>query len=109
MRRGDIVTVAAPGDYGKPRPAVVVQTDLLNDTHRSIVVCLVTSTVLDAPLFRVTVEHSPQNGLERQSQIMVDKLVSVRREKIGRRLGSLDDDTLLRLGRSLAFVLGMGA
>ena len=109
MKRGDVVAVATAGDYGKPRPAVVVQTDLLNDTHASIVVCLVTSTVLDAPLFRLTVEPSRQNGLERQSQIMVDKLVSVRRDKIGRRIGSLDDDTQLRLGRALAFVLGLGA
>jgi mRNA interferase MazF len=62
MKRGDVVTVAVTGDYGKPRPAVVVQTDLLNDTHASVVVCLVTSTLLEAPLLRLTVEPSPRNG-----------------------------------------------
>ncbi len=74
MKRGDIVTVAATGDDGKPRPAVVVQTDLLNDTHASVVVCLITSSLVDAPLLRLTVEPSERNGLRRRSQVMVDKL-----------------------------------
>jgi mRNA interferase MazF len=108
MRRGDVVTVAVSGAYGEPRPAVVVQTDLLNDTHESVVVCLVTSLVVDAPLLRLTVEPSPQNGLRRRSQIMVDKVVSVRRGKIGSRVGTLDDETILGLSRALAFVMGLG-
>jgi mRNA interferase MazF len=108
MKRGDVVTVAAAGDYGKPRPAVVVQTDLLNDTHASIVVCLVTSALVDAPLLRLGLEPSVQNGLRRRSQIMVDKIVSVRRDKLGPRIGALDDETMLGLSRALAFVMGMG-
>jgi mRNA interferase MazF len=108
MKRGDVVTVAVAGDYGKPRPAVVVQTDLLNDTHASVVVCLVTSMVLEAPLLRLTVEPSPRNGLHQRSQIMADKLVTVRREKIGPRIGVLEEETMLGLSRALAFVMGVG-
>ena len=108
MKRGDVVTVAVTGDYGKPRPAVVVQTDLLNDTHASVVVCLVTSTVLEAPLLRLTVEPSPRNGLHQRSQIMADKLVTVRRDKIGARIGVLEEETMLGLSRALAFVMGIG-
>lgn len=108
MKRGDVVTVAVAGDYGKPRPAVVVQTDLLNDTHASCVVCLVTSTLRDAPLLRVSVEPSPRNGLHQRSQIMVDKIATVPREKIGARIGVLEDETMLGLSRALAFVMGLG-
>ena len=108
MKRGDVVTVAVAGDYGKPRPAVVVQTDLLNDTHASVVVCLVTSTVLEAPLLRLTVEPSPRTGLHQRSQIMADKLVTVRRDKIGARIGVLEEETMLGLSRALAFVMGIG-
>jgi mRNA interferase MazF len=108
MKRGDVVTVAVAGDYGKPRPAVVVQTDLLNDTHASVVVCLVTSTLLAAPLLRLTVEPSPRNGLHQRSQLMADKLVTVRREKIGARIGVLEEETMLGLSRALAFVMGIG-
>ena len=108
MKRGDVVTVAVSGDYGKPRPAVVIQTDLLNDTHASAVVCLVTSKLLDAPLLRLTVEPSQRNGLRQRSQIMADKLVTVRREKIGARIGVLGEETMLGLSRALAFVMGMG-
>lgn len=108
MRRGDIVLVTAPGDYGKRRPAVVIQSDLLNETHASVVVCLVTSTLIDAPLFRLSVEASAGNGLRQASQIMVDKIATLRRERLSEPIGSLDDETLLRLGRSLALVIGLG-
>jgi mRNA interferase MazF len=108
MKRGDIVTVAVAGDYGKPRPAVVVQTDLLNDTHASVVVCLLTSALVDAPLLRLAVEPSARNGLVRRSQIMVDKIVSARRDKIGSGIGVLEDATMVALSRALAFVMGIG-
>ena len=108
MRRGEIRLVAAPGDYGKPRPAVIVQTDLLNDGHASVVVCLMTSDVVSAPLLRVEVAPAAGNGLRQPSQIMVDKLVTLRRERIGERIGALDEQTRLRLDRTLAFVLGLG-
>ncbi len=107
MKRGEIRLVAAPGDFGKPRPAIVVQTDLLNDGHSSVVVCLMTSDVVDAPLLRIDVAPAPDNGLRKASQIMIDKLVTFRRDRIGERIGVLDDPTMLRLDRALAFLLGL--
>src|SRR4030088_2398807 len=83
MKRGDVVTVAAAGDYGKPRPAVIVQTDALPDTHASVGVCQMTSECTDAHDFRVTVEPTPKNGLRVTSQVMADKPVTIRRERIG--------------------------
>lgn len=106
MKRGDIVIVSAPGDYGKPRPAVLVQSDLFNETHASIIVCLLTTDIQDAPLFRVDIAPAPGNGLHDHSQIMVDKIVALRRERIGDAVGRIDDDTLVRLNRSLALFLG---
>lgn len=108
MKRGDLVIASAPGDYGKPRPALVVQTDLLNDTHASVLVCLITSDIVEAPLFRLLLEAKPENGLERPSQVMVDKIVALRRERIGKVIGTLDADTMLQVNRSLALVLGLG-
>ena len=108
MKRGDVVLVVVPGDYGKPRPAVVVQTDLVNDTYSSVVVCPVTSHLQDAELFRLTIEPSPDSGLQKTSQIMVDKIVAVRRDKIREGIGSLDEALKIRLNRSLAFWLGLG-
>jgi len=108
MRRGDVVLVVVPGDYGKPRPAVVVQTDLVNDTHSSVVVCPVTSHLQDAELLRLTIEPSPDGGLQNTSQIMVDKIVAVRRDKFREGIGSLDEALKIRLNRYLAFLLGLG-
>lgn len=109
IQRGDIVTVAAPGYYGKPRPAVVVQTNSLNEAGiGSVIVCLMTSTLRSAPLFRINVEPSAENGLQRPSQIMVEKLQTVRRERVGPKIGALDAGQLLRLNRTLAFVIGLG-
>jgi mRNA interferase MazF len=108
MKRGDVVLVVVPGDYGKPRPAAVVQADLVNDTHSSIVVCPVTSHLQDAELFRLTIEPSADNGLQKTSQIMVDKIVAVRRDKIREKIGSLNEELMIRLNRSLAFWLGLG-
>jgi len=107
MRRGDLVTVAATGDYGKPRPAVIVQTDAFPEAHASVVVCQLTSDLADAPDFRVTVDPSPENGLRIVSQVMADKPVTIRRERIGRKIGRLGDRDMSRLGAALAFVLGL--
>jgi len=108
MKRGDVVLVVVPGDYGKPRPAVIVQTDLVNDTHSSIVVCPITSHLQDAELFRITIEPSSDNGLQKTSQIMVDKIVAVRRDKIREGIGKLDERLMIRLQSSLALWLGLG-
>ena len=107
MKRGDVVTVAASGDYGKPRPAVIVQTNALPVAHASVIVCQMTSDVVEAPDFRVTIEPSEKNGLRTRSQIMADKPVTIRRERVGRRIGSLDERDTARLNVALAFVMGL--
>jgi mRNA interferase MazF len=107
MRRGDVVTVAAAGDYGKPRPAVVVQTDAFPETHASVVVCQMTSDVFDAPDFRITIDPSGANGLPMRSQIMADKPVTVRRERVGRTIGRLATNDVRRLNAALALVMGL--
>jgi mRNA interferase MazF len=106
MRRGEMVTVAMAGDFGKPRPALVIQSDHF-DTLSSVTLCLITSTLLDAPVFRITVEPSPENGLRRISQIEVDKIMTVPRERVGGVIGRLDDATMLKVNRSLAVFVGI--
>lgn len=107
VRRGDVVTVAAPGDYGKPRPAVVIQSDALNDAGSDgVILALMTSTLREAPLLRLTVDHDAA-GLTRATQIMVDKLVTVRRVKLGQSVGRLSNQDLVALNRLLAFVIGL--
>jgi mRNA interferase MazF len=107
MKRGDVVTVAATGDYGKPRPAVIVQTDALPTEHASVVVCQMTSDGSEAPDFRVAIEPTEQNGLRVRSQVMADKPVAVRRDRVGKRIGRLDDKDIARLNIALAFVMGL--
>jgi mRNA interferase MazF len=107
MNRGDVVTVAATGDYGKPRPGVIVQTDALPAAHASVVVCQMTSECSDATDFRVTIEPTASNGLRVRSQVMADKPVTIRRERIGRRVGHLDERDMVRLNIALAFVMGL--
>ena len=107
MKRGDIVTVALQDDYGKPRPAVVIESDRLRPTE-TVLVCVMTSTLQDdAPFRRHTVEALPSTGLRVRSQIMVDKVFAVRREKCGAPIGVLDDVSLQALGRKLALVIGL--
>jgi mRNA interferase MazF len=107
MKRGDVVIVAAAGDYGKPRPAVIVQTDAFPETHSSVVICQMTSDVVDAPDFRVTIEPNDKNGLRVRSQVMADKPVTVRRERIGQLIGRLTEADIGRLNIALAFVVGL--
>ena len=104
MKRGAIVVVAARGAYtGKPRPALVVQSDLFNPTHASVTVCPITSDTVDAPLFRLTLPPGSRTGLRGVSQVMIDKIVSVPRAAISAEIGECDareldglDDTLRR-------------
>ena len=107
MKRGDLVTVALPGDFGKPRPALVVQADLFNATHASVTVLHVTSTTVEAPLFRIALEPTAENHLKVPSQIMVDKILSVRTDRVGKTIGRVTDDTMIAVGRSLAVWLGI--
>ena len=106
MRRGDLVTIALPGDLGKPRPALVIQSDLF-DAHPSVTVLPVTGELRDAPLFRIPLQPSESNGLSKPSQVMVDKPQSVAREKIGATIGRLGDETMIAVNRALAIFLGV--
>ncbi len=106
MKRGDIITVSPAGDYGKPRPAVVVQSDSLN-TNDSVLVALFTSTLTDAPIYRLSIEPSTANGLKRPSQIMIDKIIPVMRNKCGAVLGRLDDSSTISLNHMISVVVGI--
>lgn len=95
MKRGAIVVVAAKGAYtGKPRPALVVQSDLFNPTHQSVTICPITSDVVDAPLFRILLPPGERTGLRTASQILVDKIVSVPRSAITAEIGRCADEEL---------------
>jgi mRNA interferase MazF len=107
MRRGDVVTVAAAGDYGKPRPAVIVQTNAFPENHASVIVCQMTSDITDAPDFRVTLDPSAENGLRVKLQVMADKPVTIRRARIGREIGRLNQGEITLLNAALAFVMGL--
>jgi mRNA interferase MazF len=105
VRRGDLVTVVLPKAYGKPRPAVVIQSDFF-DEHPSVTILPITSELRKTPLFRVTVKPSLENGLRQPSQVMVDKAHTVPREKIGAAFGRLEQDAILAVNRALALFLG---
>lgn len=106
MKRGDLVAFVFQGDFGKPRPALIVQSDLFNLVHPTTTVLPLTSDLRDVNLFRITVEASRENGLRSLSQIMVDKAMTLRHDSIGAQLGRLDEATLLRVNRSLAVWMG---
>jgi mRNA interferase MazF len=106
MKRGDLVTVAVSGDYGKPRPALVVQADVF-DQHPSVIVLPLTSEIYDAPLFRVTVGAGEETGLRILSQIMVDKATTVPRVKLGARIGQVDEVTMQAVKEALRGFLGL--
>jgi mRNA interferase MazF len=106
LSRGDLVIVAAPGDYGKPRPAIVVQSNAIPESHASVVICPMTSELVEAD-FRITIDPGPETGLRVRSQVMADKPVTVRRERIGERIGQLRIADIARLNVALAFVMGL--
>ena len=109
MRRGDVVLAAMPGDYGKPRPAVIVQADeMIRFGFSSVVVCPMTTTMSDRPTVRVGVEPDPINGLSQRSEVMVEKLVAMATRKIRRVIGHLDRATIADIDRALFVVLGLG-
>ncbi len=102
-----MVTVAASGDYGKPPPAVIVQTDAFPATHASVVVCQMTSASADTPDFRIAVDPSAANGLRVRSQVMAEKPVTIRRERVGETIGRLNAEDVAPLNVALAFVMGL--
>jgi len=107
VRRGDLVSAIAPGGYGKQRLYLVVQSDGFNPTHTSFTMALLTSHIVGAPLFRITVDPSPANGLRSVSQVMIDKLVTLPRVKIGPVIGAVHPDVMQRVDRSLVVWLGL--
>jgi mRNA interferase MazF len=109
MKRGEVWTVAGGPDYaGKPRPAVIVQDDAFEAT-RSVTVCPITGHDIDAPTIRPVVEPSDANGLRVASRLMVDKITTVSRAKIARRIGRLTADDLVALNRAIGVFLGLGS
>jgi mRNA interferase MazF len=107
MKRGDVVTVAVSGDFGKPRPAVIVQSDAVSEEHASVIVCPMTSELSDLHAFRVNIVPTAENGLRTFSQVMADKLIAVRRVRIGGRIGHLEATDLSRVSAALSLVLGL--
>jgi len=109
MTRGEVWTLAGGGDYtGKPRPAVIVQDDHFSGTS-SVTVCAFTTDPTEAPLFRVRIEPSDDNGLRDRSSLMVDKITTVRRDRLGSRLGRLGLEDMVRLNRAILVFLGLAA
>ncbi|MFT3777069.1 MAG: type II toxin-antitoxin system PemK/MazF family toxin [Ottowia sp.] len=106
MRRGDLVTIVMQGDFGKPRPALIIQSSRF-DEHPTVTLLPVTSTLLAAPLVRVAVQPSEANGLRQPSQVMVDKAMTVLRTKIGPAFGRIEDEALVEVERCLALFLGI--
>ena len=107
MKRGDVWTVAGGPDYaGKPRPGVIVQDDAF-DATASITICPFTTQPADAPLMRVPIEPSERNGLRAASQLMIDEITTVSKNKLERRVGRLSDEDLVRLNRALLVFLGL--
>ena len=104
--RGDFVTVAMQVDFGKPRPALVIQSDQF-DEHASLTVLPLTSMLVEAPLLRVTVQPSQRNGLQSASQVMIDKALTIKRDKVGAPFGQIEPDKLIEVERCLAVFLGI--
>ena len=109
MKRGEIWTAAAGSGYvGKPRPVVIVQDDLF-DATASVTVCAFTTDPTDAPLFRIPIDADDTTGIRQPSRLMVDKITTVPRSKLGERVGRLSDDDMTRLGRSIVVFLGLAS
>lgn len=107
LQRGDIVVCSQQGDYDKPQPAVVVQSDLFNSTHASIVLCPITSHIVDTPLFRLNITKSVTTGLKQPSQIMVDKITTIKSNKIKDKIGNLSINEMQSLDNALKLWLNL--
>jgi mRNA interferase MazF len=107
LERGSVIVCVSNGDYGKPRPAVVVQSNLFNATHASITVCPITTHIIEAPLFRLLISPSQENGLKQISQVMIDKITSIQREKISKKIGILSKEQLNQLNLAMKMWLNL--
>lgn len=106
MKRGYVVSVAMQGDMGKPRPALIIQADAFPETA-TVTILPLTSELVDAPLLRIGLSPNQDNGLRQSSQVMVDKAVTIKREKIGQYIGRLAPAEILQVERALALFLGI--
>ena len=106
LKRGDLITIPVSGDYGKPRPALILQADAF-DHLASVTVAPLTSEIHDAPLLRVTIQPGKETGLHRPSQVMVDKITTVPRSKVGQRIGFLDGSTVRAINQAIKGFLGL--
>ncbi|WP_375640509.1 type II toxin-antitoxin system PemK/MazF family toxin [Bartonella sp. MM55XZML] len=104
--RGSLVTIAMQGDFGKPRPALIIQANQFSE-HTSMTVLPITSTLVDAPLLRITIQPNAKNGLQKPSQVMIDKIMTVRCDKMSSIFGSLKEKEMLEIERCLAVFLGI--
>ena len=107
VRRGDLLTIALQGEHGKPRPALVIQSDIAAQLTSTVTIALLTSAALDIPLIRVPIEPSETNGLRRRSYVMIDQTFSARAHRFGTVFGHLDDADMLAVNRALALFLGI--
>ena len=105
-KRGDSITIALPGDLGTPRPGLTIQTNQFEGTA-TVTILLVSSTFVQAPLLRVTVQPGSENGLQKPSQVMIDKIMTLKRDKLGRAFGHIGPEVLLEIERGLAVFLGI--
>lgn len=106
MKRSDLVLVAVPGAFGKPRPALIVQSKLFAD-HPSVTICLITSHLQQTPLFRYSIDPCPENGLETLSQVQIDKLMTVPCVKVGAVIGCLSEKQMNEITKLLALWIGI--
>ncbi|MSP43252.1 MAG: type II toxin-antitoxin system PemK/MazF family toxin [Alphaproteobacteria bacterium] len=104
--RGELWTVSGGAYAGKPRPAVILQDDHF-DASTSITLCPFTADTTDAPLFRLVIEPTARNGLRQPSRLMIDKITTVPKERLGERIGSLDAEDVVRLNRAILVFLGL--
>jgi mRNA interferase MazF len=107
VKRGSVVVMVAPGDLGKPRPAIVVQAEGFGDNPLTVLVCPVSSHIVGTQRIRPIVEPSPKNGLRVRSQIMTDKLIALRTDRIRQTIGVLEEEISEQLDRALLLVLGL--
>ena len=109
MKRGEVWTAAGGGSYaGKPRPVVILQDDGFDATE-SITICAFTTDETDAPIFRLKIESNDRNGLQATSRLMIDKITTVTKSKMGRRIGALERKDILRLNEAVLVFLGLAA
>ncbi|WP_194284962.1 type II toxin-antitoxin system PemK/MazF family toxin [Bartonella schoenbuchensis] len=106
MMRGSLITVVMQGDFGKPRPALVIQANQFSE-HTSITVLPITSTLIAAPLLRITIRPNSENGLLKPSQVMIDKIMTVRCDKVSSIFGYIHTDEMIQIERCLAVFLGI--